>query len=113
MTERIFLAVADLEDFLTDVSDKAGLSTSGGKPNQSIEEIVGNVISVLLGTLGVVFLVLSVYAGFLWATSQGSEEKVKKAQEILRNSIIGLIITLAAYSISYFVIQNVKTATGL
>ena len=113
MKERLFLAAADLGDFLTDVSDDAGLASSPGTPNQSIEEIVGNIISVSLGVLGVVFLVLSVYAGFLWTTSQGNEEKVKKAQEILRNSIIGLIITLAAYSISYFVVQNVTTATGI
>jgi len=38
-------------------------------------------------------------------TASGSEEKVSKAKEMLTESIIGIIIVLAAYAISYFILK--------
>lgn len=97
-----------LQDNLTDVGAAAGLS--GG---DSLLEIIGNIISIFLGLVGVIFLVLVIYAGFLWMTSQGDEEKIKTAQQILRNATIGLVITLAAYGIVAFILGLILSATGL
>lgn len=97
-----------LQDTLTSVGDAAGLS--GGN---SLLEIIGNIISIFLGLLGVIFLVLVIYAGFLWMTSQGNEEKVKTAKNILKNATIGLVITLAAYGIVSFILGLILSATGL
>ena len=77
----------------------------------SLLTIVGTIINVLLGLLGVIFLLLTIYAGFLWMTSSGNEETVTKAKGILKTAIIGLIITLAAYSIAGFVIDQITGAT--
>ena len=51
------------------------------------------------------FLGLAIYAGIIWMTASGSEEKVSKAKEMLTESIIGIIIVLAAYAISYFILK--------
>ncbi|MEK7665517.1 MAG: hypothetical protein AAB337_01405 [Patescibacteria group bacterium] len=102
--------ITDIETELTTVGD-AGYGTSGGP--QSLTTTIGTIISTVLGLLGIIFLILAVYAGFLWMTSQGSEEKVKKAQQILTSSIIGLIITLAAYAIADFIVGEALTATGV
>ena len=101
--------ITTIEDELTDVGDAA--YGSGGP--QDLTTTIGTIISTVLGLLGIIFLILAVYAGFLWMTSQGSEEKVKKAQQILTSSIIGLIITLAAYAIADFVVGEALTATGV
>ena len=82
-----------------------------GAPTE-LTTIVGTIINVLLGLLGVIFLILTIYAGFVWMTAGGNEEKVKKAQGILTTGIIGLVIVLAAYSIAGFVISQLATATG-
>jgi hypothetical protein len=37
--------------------------------------------------------------------ADGNEEKIKKATKTVMGAIIGLIITLAAYALSYFLIQ--------
>ncbi len=66
--------------------------------------IIGNVIQIVLSLLGIVFLVLVVFAGYLWMTAGGNDEQVKKAQGLLVNGIIGVIIVLGAYVISSFVI---------
>lgn len=113
MMEHLLLAASNLDTFLTEVGEEAELATSGGTPSRELTEVIGEVIAVALGLLGVIFLILTIYAGFLWATSQGAEDKVKKAKSILSNSVIGLVITLAAYAIATFVVGEATTATGL
>jgi len=76
----------------------AGISTGN-----SITAIIGTVISAALGLLGVVFLGLVIYGGILWMTSEGEETKVEKGRKIITDSIIGLVIVMAAYAISYFI----------
>lgn len=73
--------------------------------------VVGRLIKVALGLLGVIFTGLTVFAGFLWMTSAGNEEQVTKARGIITASIIGLIIILAAYTITNFVLKNICEAS--
>ena len=68
-----------------------------------LPDLIGNIIKVLLGILGIILVILIVYAGFLWMTASGDSDKVTKAKDIIRMAIIGLIIILAAYSITIFV----------
>lgn len=65
----------------------------------TVSEIAGTAIGAVLSLLGVVFIILIIYGGFLWMTDQGNEEQVTKAKTIIRNSIIGLIIVVSAYAI--------------
>ncbi|MEI7452376.1 MAG: pilin [Candidatus Falkowbacteria bacterium] len=66
-------------------------------------QITSNIITVLLSLLGIIFLIFMVYAGILWTTAGGDEKKVEKAKAIIKQTLIGLIIVLGAYAISYFV----------
>lgn len=74
----------------------------GGYPETSFAGILAMVIQTFLGLLGIVFLVLIVYAGYNWMTSAGNEEKITKAKDTLKTAIIGLIIIVSAYAITYF-----------
>jgi hypothetical protein len=74
--------------------------------------IIGRIINVFLGTLGVVFLGLMLYAGFLWMTSGGDDENVKKAKSMIQNAIIGLLIIMSSWAITYFIIKALTGATG-
>jgi lysylphosphatidylglycerol synthetase-like protein (DUF2156 family) len=65
----------------------------------SLAETLGLIVNTALSLLGVVFIVLMVYGGFQWMTAGGNEEQVKKAQGRIKNAIIGLVITIAAYAI--------------
>ncbi|MFA5131662.1 MAG: pilin [Patescibacteria group bacterium] len=82
-------------------------ATDSGSYNTSREltPMLGNIISAILSLLGGVFMIFIFYAGYLWMTASGNEQKVDKAKEILKESIIGLIVVLGAYTISYFVIK--------
>ncbi len=74
-------------------------------------EIVGGLISTVLSILGIIAVVLIIYAGFIWMTAAGNTEKIDKAKKILGNAVIGLIIILMAYSITYFVTTRLLEAT--
>ncbi len=78
----------------------------------SLASLVGMVIAVALSLVGLIFLVLMVYAGYLWMTAHGEEEKVKTAQTIIKQSIIGLIIVIGAYSITYYIVPILVNYTA-
>ena len=73
--------------------------------------LIGQIIGVVLAFLGVIFLVLMIYAGLTWMTARGNEQQVTKAKDLMRDAIIGLIIVLSAYAISAFV-GRILTPTG-
>lgn len=77
----------------------------------TFSETIGTVVRGALSLVGVVFMILMVYAGYLWMTAHGKEEQIEKAQNIIRSSIIGLIITVSAYSITRFVLPRVLDRT--
>ncbi|MDQ7815136.1 MAG: pilin [Patescibacteria group bacterium] len=81
------------------VGDTAGLA--GGS---DLITIIGRIINIFLGFLGLIFLVLMLYAGYLWMTAAGDPEKVKKAQATIRNSIIGLVIIASAWAITAYIL---------
>ncbi|MBI5077643.1 hypothetical protein HZB94_04665 [Candidatus Falkowbacteria bacterium] len=83
-----------------------------GAPKANFATIIGQVIKVILAILGIIFLILIVYAGILWMTAAGEKEDIDKAQRMITQGVIGLAITLAAYTISYFVVENLTAAVS-
>lgn len=77
----------------------------------SVEQFAGTVINAALGLIGIVFLVLIVYGGLLWMLSEGDETKVGKARGLIFHSIIGLIVVLAAYAITAFIVTSLTATT--
>jgi len=71
----------------------------------------GQIIGVVLSFIGVIFLILMIYAGILWMTASGNDQQVNKAKNLMINAIIGLIIVFAAYAITAYV-GDLVTNTG-
>lgn len=94
------------------INDNVGSvqTQAGYDPDLSLGQVVAIVIRGFLGLLGVIFIILIVLAGYNWMTAAGDEEKIKKATSTIRSAIIGLLIIIAAYAITYFVFQNLPGA---
>ena len=92
------------------VVDSAG-GKAGLTGTTDLSTIVGKLIGVILGILGIVFVILVVYAGFLYLTAQGDETNVKKAKKMLTEAVIGLAIIVAAYAITSVVTNGLTTLT--
>lgn len=67
--------------------------------------IVSFLIKTVLSFLGVLFLLLIIYGGFLWMTAQGNDEQITKAKGIITSSAIGLVIIFSAYILTVLVIS--------
>jgi len=91
------------------VAGEAGYSSATSET--TLAETVGTVIKSALSLVGIIFIALMVYAGFLWMSARGETEPVEKAQTIVRNSIIGLVLAVGAYSITAFVVPKVLERT--
>jgi len=79
----------------------------------SLAGIVSIVIQAFLGLLGVLFLTYLLYAGYHWMTAQGDEKKVDKAKDTITRAVIGIIITIGAYAISYYVLEKLVFKGGI
>jgi hypothetical protein len=86
---------------LTETANESGIAT------ESIDSRIGTIISAALGLVGVIFLVLMIYGGFLWMTAGGESDRVDDAKKIVRNAVIGLILIFSAYAITELAFQAV------
>ena len=75
--------------------------------------VIVQVINVALGFLGVLAVIIILYAGFKWMTAAGSDEKVKDAKTMIVQALIGLVIIFMAWVIANFVIEGLMSASGV
>jgi hypothetical protein len=105
----------------TDINNQQGFGTGGQIPGAfgaaasapaDPREIAANIIKVVLGLLGVIFVVLLIYAGFKYLTSQGNEDQIDSAKKQILYAVIGLLIILSAYGLTVFILKSVINATN-
>lgn len=73
----------------------AGLPFSNKTAAASIASIIKQVV-LYTGILAVVSLS---WGGFLFITAFGEDDKVKKGKEIVKYSLIGVVLSISAYAI--------------
>jgi len=96
-----------------DFAASTGLDTTAKKTGHYSQRLFGagttleggisSILTAALSFLGVIFLLLMIFGGILWMTARGNEKNVDRAKTIIFDSIIGLVIVIAAYAITYFV----------
>ncbi len=101
-----------LNDRLRDMNDEMGYNDISGSEKYYFADRLGSFIQILLSFLGVVFLILIIYGGFLWMTARGNEQQVESAKKIITNSVIGTVIVMLAYAITWFVLWSAGESTG-
>ena len=67
-------------------------------------DLVGQVLNAFFAVVGIILIVLVIHAGYLWMSARGNEEQVTKAKDQIRQAIVGFIILMGAYAITYFVL---------
>ena len=67
-----------------------------------IKVIIGIIIRAALGIVGSLTLLMLVWGGFMWLTSAGSPERVKKGADTMLWAAIGVFFVFA----SYFILSN-------
>lgn len=82
----------------------------GGRLN--LPQIIGNIIRIIVGLCGVLFLGVFVYGGLTYMMSAGNPKKVAQGQAAIVNAVIGLTVVLLSYVAVSLVIQVSNTVQG-
>ena len=102
---------SSLGDLVNEEFDIVQEGVTGSSTSQDLNLTIADIIQTILGFLGILFVVLILWSGFQWMTAGGNTETIPKARQSIINAVIGLVIILAAYSITYFIITEVYDAT--
>ncbi|OGY48920.1 MAG: hypothetical protein A2663_01770 [Candidatus Buchananbacteria bacterium RIFCSPHIGHO2_01_FULL_46_12] len=105
----LFLALAGPASAL-DVGLQYGTYTGLG--TQDIRVTVMRIVQIFLGLVGLIALILVIYAGYMYMTSAGNVEKIEMAKKTLKNAAIGLFIIFFAFAIVSFIIGVLTGALG-
>lgn len=84
--------------------DEAGYGAASDF-DEGLQYGIGRVIRMILTFLGVLFLILMIYGGYIWMMARGNEQEVEKAKNIIKNALIGLVVVLAAYASTYTIFR--------
>ena len=68
------------------------------------EEIVIEVIKIFLGFVGLIVIVILIWGGFRWMNAGGNDEELKKSKQVITRALIGLVIIIASYAITEFIV---------
>ncbi len=100
-----------LKQNLTIFGGATGLPTSA--PDESgIIKVIVNIINIALGFLGVISVIMIIYAGFKWMMAGGNEQAVTDARKYIKNAVIGIAIILMSYIFVNFVVIKLIEATS-
>ncbi len=85
--------------FLRQISDILGWTAApptGVGTTLTLIQIATNVLNFLLSIVGVVALIMLVVGAFMYLTAAGDEDRIDTGKKIVKYSIIGITIALAA-----------------
>lgn len=85
------------------VEDAAAINVG---QERDLKFAIANVVNVALGLLGILAVIIILYAGFKWMTASGNEEQVTDARHMLVQAVIGLAIIMAAWTITNYVVDQ-------
>ena len=80
--------------------------------DESIIVIIARIIRFFLGLLGIVVVILFLYAGYLYMTARGEPGPIEKAKKIFQQTIIGMIIIFSSFSIVSFILGRLTAAAN-
>lgn len=69
-----------------------------------VEDVVKNIISILFWIIGILAVIVIIYAGITFITAAGNPSKVAQAKTMIIYAVIGLAVAILAYAIVNFVV---------
>lgn len=92
----------------TSVHEGAEAARADGMPAELIGEtgVFTRITNTVLYIVGIISVIMLIYGGLRYILSGGDSKKVTDAKNTILYAIIGLIISILAYAIVNFVINN-------
>jgi hypothetical protein len=85
--------------FLKEIGAILGWGDVNGTPAdsaKSITEILTGILNFLLSVIGIIGIIMVVIGGLMYLTAQGDEDRINTGKSIVKYSLIGITVALAA-----------------
>jgi len=79
---------------------------AGSESNWTVPMIASKIIKAILGVLGVIFVLLILWAGSMRLFAKGNATQIKKSYDTIMWAILGLVIIFSSYVILSFVFEK-------
>ena len=87
-------------------AETAVVDCGGAEGQDAVIQIIKNVVLIMTAGVMVLAVGATVAGGIMYATSEGSPDKIKKAREIWTNTVIGLAMFAFMVAITNFLIPG-------
>lgn len=82
-------------DFIKFAFAQGTVDTDFGDNVTGVTDYVNRILDWFIPIVGGVALLMMIYAGYLYMTSQGDSEKINQAKEIIIGVIVGIVLLFA------------------
>ena len=79
-------------------------------PSSDLREVAINLINIMLSALGVIFLLIVLYGGFLWMIAGGNDDQASKGRKVIGNGMAGLLVIFLSMAITTYVFSVLVAA---
>lgn len=93
-----------IKSMLIRTGESAGFAPKDKGGEVDFIVILGKYVNGLLGLMGILFLVLIMYGGFMWMSAAGNEDRVTKAKKIIIGSTLGIAVIMLALMLTHFIL---------
>ena len=93
-------------DYLSSGSAEYKANGCGGSSTVELKNAITDIISAVIGVLGIVAAIFIVVGGVNYMTSAGDPSKIEKAKKTILWAVIGLIIASLTFVIVNFVVKG-------
>jgi hypothetical protein len=85
---------------------------SGGQVNitgvADISRLIANVVLILVSAAGALAIIFIIVGGIFYVTAAGDPARLKRAKEIIMQSVVGLLVISLAYAVVTFIAGQFK-----
>ena len=71
--------------------------------------VITTIINTMLFIVGLLAVIMIIYAGIRFVTAHGDEKQVESARQTILYSVVGLIVAILAYALVNWVFTQFKT----
>lgn len=104
----VYAAGDRLPDMCDEGGDLVDNPMSGCEGNsKKVGDIAADVIKVVIGLVAVLAVGVMIFGGIMYTTSVGDAQKAYRARNIIIYGLVGLVVSILAYSIVLFVTQGI------
>jgi uncharacterized YccA/Bax inhibitor family protein len=91
-------------DAIKQIEAAAGVAELGTAEGQvPVALVIVEIIRRVLTWVGIIFIAMVFYGGYLMASAGGVDEQIEKGRKIIIAAVVGIIIVLLSYSITMFI----------